>query len=183
MELSALVGNLSGEENSKLKPPSYHCHPIIIVSSSSYHCHDLINHHYHPHFITIIFLASHRHESGNAREATDKYRGNYKPSIDMKTKILCIFVFLSGCCFIALLHSCFPHVWLFVTSCTFTFLSCICYFAFPLFCCVIIVLHFTFKCFIYVFHCLLFIFMWFFFIRYRIFPDRTSREFLSGSVN
>ena len=159
MELSALVGNLSGEENSKLKPPSYHCHPIIIVSSSSYHCHDLINHHYHPHFITIIFLASHRHESGNAREATDKYRGNYKPSIDMKTKILCIFVFLSGCCFIALLHSCLPHVWLFVTSCTFTFLSCICYFAFPLFCCVIIVLHFTFKRFIYVFHCLLFIFM------------------------
>ena len=93
-------------------------------------------------------LSSHRHESGNAREATDKNRGDYKPSIDMKTKILCISVFLSGCCFIALLYSCFPHAWLFVTSCTFTFLSCVCYFAFPLFCCVIIVLHFTFKCFV-----------------------------------
>ena len=93
-------------------------------------------------------MSSHRHESGNAREATDKNRGKYKPSIDMKTKILCIFVFLSGCCFIALLYSCFPHAWLFVTSCTFTFLSCVCYFAFPLFCCVIIVLHFTFKCFV-----------------------------------
>ena len=44
-----------------------------------------------------------------------------------------------------------------------TFLPCISYFAFPLFCCVIIVLHFTFKCFVYAFHCLLFIFMWFFF--------------------
>ena len=97
----------------------------------------------------FIPLSSHRHESGNAREATDKNRGNYKPSIDMKTKILCIFVFLSGCCFIALLYSCFPHAWLFVTSCTFTFLSCVCYFAFPLFCCVIIVLHFTFKCFVF----------------------------------
>ena len=29
-----------------------------------------------------------------------------------------------------------------------TFLNCICYFAFPLFCCVIIVLHFTFKYFV-----------------------------------
>ena len=139
------------------------------MSSSSYHCHDLINHHHHPHFITIIFLASYRHESGNAREATDKYRGNYKLSIDMKTKILCIFVFLSGCCFIALLHSCFPHVWLFVTSCTFTFLSCICCFAFPLFCCVIIVFDFIFKCFI-----MFFIVFYSYscdssFIRYRIF--------------
>ena len=87
----------------------------------------------------------------------------------MKTKILHIFVFLSGCCFIGLLHFCFPHVWLFVTSCTFTFLSCRCCFDFPLFCCVIIVFDFIFKCFVHVFHCLLFIFMWFFFIWYRIF--------------
>ena len=165
MELSALVGNPSRRGKLQTKtcfiPFSSHHHRVIIILSLSWSHKSSLSYSFYNH----IFVASHRHESGNAREATDKYRGNYKPSVDIKTKILCIFVFLSGCCFIALLHSCFPHVWLFVTSCTFTFLSCICYFAFPLFCCVIIVLHFTFKCFIYVFHCLLFIFMWFFFIR------------------
>ena len=63
-----------------------------------------------------------------------------------------------------------------------TFLPCICYLAFLLFCCVIIVLHFIFKCFVCVslssihIHAILF---------YSIqnIPDRTSREFLSASVN
>ena len=110
MELSALVGNPSRRGKLQIKtcfiPLSSHHHRVIIILSLSWSHKSSLSSSFYNH----IFLASHRHESGNAREATDKYRGNYKPSVDIKTKILCIFVFLSGCCFIALLHTCFPHV-------------------------------------------------------------------------
>ena len=178
MDLSALVGKPSRRGKLQIKTsfipsPSHHHRVIIILSLSWSHKSSLSSSFYNHH----IFLSSHRHESENAREATDKYRRNYKPSIDMRTKILCIFVFFSGCCLIALLHSCFPCVWLFVTFCALL-LSCLVYVTL-LFLCFAVSSWISHLNVLYMF----FIVFHSFFFGYRIFHDHTSREFVSGSVN